>query len=84
MTSSLKDKCFPRIPSHKLLQNIVNTLSSEDVCYTSISVVHTNPDKVPIVEDEEFLEAAKRFIENNNSGPDVIPNAVRAGVSSSV
>ncbi|CAD7077663.1 unnamed protein product [Hermetia illucens] len=72
--SSLKGERSPPITCPELLQNIVNTLFPVDLNGTSLPAVQLNPDEVPIVENEEVLDAAKRLIEKKTPGPDGIPN----------
>ncbi|CAD7085939.1 unnamed protein product [Hermetia illucens] len=72
--SSLKGERSPPITCPELLQNIVNTLFPVDVNGTSLPAVHLNPDEVPIVVNEEVLDAAKRLTEKKTPGPDGVPN----------
>ncbi|CAD7080110.1 unnamed protein product [Hermetia illucens] len=72
--SSLKGERSPPITCPELLQNIVNPLFPVDLNGTSLPAVHLNPDEVPIVVNEEVLDAAKRLIEKKTLGPDGIPN----------
>lgn len=61
--------------SLKLLQEIMNTLFSKDVYYTSLHAVQVKPNEVPVMVDEEVIDSVK-LVENKTKGRMRIPNTL--------
>lgn len=54
---------------------MVNTLFLEGMNYTGLLAVHVNSVEVPVVVDEEVLDATKHLVESKTPEPKGIPNS---------